>query len=138
MQALGALAKKRAFSSSVLGEGYGRHLPLHFVEITLKMPFLRHPMMTLAFFARLLPEPQRNLHGSRERRVRCIPSYRAEPSLYPQEILSYAGPLLLGGGEPRALPASPARFPGRSGGAWCGNSGTGRCWRRRSPPRRLG
>ena len=50
--------KKRAFPSSVIGEGYGRHSPPHFGEITLKMPLLRHPGMTLAFFARLLREPQ--------------------------------------------------------------------------------
>jgi hypothetical protein len=49
--------KKRAFPSSVIGEKYGRHSPPHFGEITPKMPLLRHPGMTLAFFARLLREP---------------------------------------------------------------------------------
>lgn len=54
MQALGAVAKKRAFPSLTIDEGYGRLFSPYFDEITREMPLLRHQGVTLAFFARLL------------------------------------------------------------------------------------
>jgi len=62
MQALGALAKKGAFPSLTIDERYRRLSSPYFGEITREMPFLRHPGMTLAFFARLLRNP-RNRKG---------------------------------------------------------------------------
>jgi hypothetical protein len=59
-----------------IGEGYRRLFSPYFGEITRKMPLLRQPVMTLAFFARLLREPAHApptaiawAHGTRTLRV---------------------------------------------------------------------
>ena len=59
-----------------IDEGYGRLFSPYSSEITREMPLLRQPVMTLAFFARLLREPAHApptaiawVHGTRTLRV---------------------------------------------------------------------
>src|SRR4029077_4069152 len=49
--ALATVSKKRTFLSRTIGEEYERLFSPYFGEITLTMPLLHQPVITLAFFA---------------------------------------------------------------------------------------